>query len=69
MHFYKQTYAAAQTQTTIPMFKHDFFDHIRYNRPFKKVLHKGGEYAINYIKIFHNTKDLVISVRNCYYGD
>ena len=37
-----------------------------YNRLFQQVIHKGGESAINYIKIFQNAKDLAISVINSY---
>ena len=33
---------------------------------FQKVVHKVGESAINYIKIFHNAKALKISVGNSY---
>ena len=36
---------------------------------FQKVLHKEGESAINYIKIFRNDKALVISVGNSYTED
>ena len=39
-------------------------DQSRYNRLFYNLIHKGGESAINYIKIFHNTKPRVISVVN-----
>ena len=33
---------------------------------FQKVVHKGRESAINYIKIFQNTKALEIAVGNSY---
>ena len=41
-----------------------FADQIRYNRLFQQVLQKAGESSINYIKIFHNTRALEISVGN-----
>ena len=37
-------------------------DKIRYDRTFQQVTHKGGESAINYIKIFQNAHTLSISV-------
>ena len=40
----------------------NFSDQIRYNRLFQQVIHKGGESAINYIKIFQNAKALEISL-------
>ena len=43
-----------------------FGDQSRYNIMFQKVFHKGGESAINYIKIFKNDKALEISVGNSY---
>ena len=36
---------------------------------FWQEVHKGGESAINYIKIFENSKDLTISVVNNYTED
>ena len=33
----------------------------RYDRTFQQVTHKGGESAINYIKIFQNAQDMVFS--------
>ena len=33
----------------------------RYDRTFQQVTHKGGEYAINYIKRFHNAHALSVS--------
>ena len=44
-------------------------DQSRYNRLFYNLIHKGGESEINYIKIFHNTKPLAISVVNSYSED
>ena len=46
-----------------------FADKSRYDRTFQKVTHKGGESAINYIKIFHNTQALSVSVGNSYSED
>ena len=43
-----------------------FADQIIYNRLFQKVVHKGRESEINYIKIFQKAKDLSISVANSY---
>ena len=43
-----------------------FADQSRYNRLFHQVIQKGGESAINYIKIFQNAKALSISVVNSY---
>ena len=37
-----------------------------YNRLFMKLVQKGGESEINYIKIFQNSKALVISVGKSY---
>ena len=51
------------------MYKHDFSDQSRYNRMFHKVLYKGGDSAMNYIKIFHHSKTLWVSVGNCYTED
>ena len=34
-----------------------FADKSRYDRTFQQVTHKGGEYAINYIKRFQNAHD------------
>ena len=39
-------------------------DKSRYERIFQQVTHKGGESTINYIKIFHNTKALSVSLGN-----
>ena len=39
---------------------------IRYYRTFQQVTHKGGEYAINYIKRFQNAQALSVSVGNSY---
>ena len=46
-----------------------FVEQSRYNKLYQQVIHKGGESAINYIKIFHNAKALVISERTSYYED
>ena len=46
-----------------------FADKIRYDRTFQKVTHKGGEPAINYIKIFQNSQALSVSVGNSYSED
>ena len=46
-----------------------FYVQISYNRLFQQVIHKGGESAINYIKRFHNTKALEISLQDSYYED
>ena len=35
-----------------------FSNKSRYDRTFQQVTHKGGESAINYIKIFHNAQAL-----------
>ena len=43
-----------------------FAEKSRYNRYFQKVVHKGGESAINYIKIFQNEKALAVSAGNSY---
>ena len=36
---------------------------------FQKVIHKGGDSEIHYIKSFQNAKDLEISVVNSYSED
>ena len=36
-----------------------FTDKIRYERIFQQVTHKGGETAMNHIKIFHDGKGFV----------
>ena len=46
-----------------------FADKSRYDRNYKQVTHKGGEFAINYIKIFHNEHSLSASVGNSYSED
>ena len=33
-----------------------FSDKSRYDRIFQQVTHKGGEYAMNYVKIFKNAQ-------------
>ena len=46
-----------------------FANKSRYDRTFQKVTHKGGESAINYIKIFQNAQALSVSVGNSYSQD
>ena len=46
-----------------------FADKSRYDRTFQRVIHKGGEFAINYIKIFQNACALSVSVGNRYSED
>ena len=46
-----------------------FADKSRYDRTFQKVIHKGGESAIHYIKIFHNAQALSVSAGNNYSVD
>ena len=46
-----------------------FADKIIYDRNFQQVTHKGGEYAINYIKRFQNAHALSVSVGNSYSED
>ena len=60
-----QTISRLQSQCA----KMTFSDQIRYNRLFRKVIYKGGESEINYIKTFKNAKDLEISVGNSYSQD
>ena len=43
-----------------------FADKIIYDRTFQQVTHKGGEFAINYIKRFQNAHALSVSVGNSY---
>ena len=47
----------------------NFADKCRYDRTFQQVTHKGGESAINYIKIFQNAHALSVSVGNSYSED
>ena len=44
-----------------------FADKSRYDRTFQQVTHKGGEYAINYIKRFQNAQYLSVSAGNSYF--
>ena len=44
----------------------NFSDKSRYDRIFQQVTQRGGESAMNYIKIFQNTQDLSVSVGNIY---
>ena len=46
-----------------------FADKSRYDRTFQQVTHKGGESAINYIKIVQNAQALSVLVGNSYYED
>ena len=46
-----------------------FADKSRYDRIFQKAIHKGGESAMNYIKIFQNAEALSVSVGNSYSED
>ena len=47
----------------------NFADKSRYDRTFQQVTHKGGESAINSIKIFQNAQALSVSVGNSYSED
>ena len=40
----------------------NFSDKSRYDRIFQQVTHKGGGYAMNYIKKFQNAQALSVSV-------
>ena len=44
----------------------NFSDKSRNDRIFQQVTHKGGDSAMNYIKIFQNAQDLSVSVGNTY---
>ena len=46
-----------------------FADKSRHDKNFQQVTHKGGEYAINYIKRFQNSHALSVSVVYSYYED
>ena len=46
-----------------------FSDKSRYDRTFQQVTRKGGESAMNYIKIFHNAQALSVSVGKTYSED
>ena len=46
-----------------------FADKSRYDRTFQQVAHKGGESAINYIKIFQSAQALSVSVGISYAED
>ena len=39
-----------------------FADQSRYDMIFQRVTHKGGQYTMNYIKRYRNTKALSVSV-------
>ena len=47
----------------------NFSGKIIYDRTFQQVSHKGGESAMNYIKIFKNAQNLSVSVGNSYSED
>ena len=59
-----QTDSKGHHKIAIAMCKHELYYQGIYNRLFWKVIHKGGEPAIKYIKIFNNSKDLEISIGN-----
>ena len=46
-----------------------FVDKSSYDRNFQQVTHKGVKSSMNYIKRFHNSHALLISVRNSYSED
>ena len=46
-----------------------FADKSKYDITFQQVTHKGGELAINYIKIFQNSQALSVSIGNSYAED
>ena len=46
-----------------------FTEKSRYDRIFQQVTHKGGEFAMNYIKIFQNVQTLSVPVENYYSED
>ena len=46
-----------------------FADESRYDRIFQQITHKGGEYAISYIKRFQNAHASSVSVENSYSED
>ena len=46
-----------------------FADTSRYDKTFQQVTHKGGESAINYIKMFQDAQALSVLVGNNYYED
>ena len=46
-----------------------FADKSRYDRTLQKVIHKGGEYAISYIKRLQNAHALSVSAGNSYSED
>ena len=47
----------------------NFYEQIRYNIMFQKIIYKEGDSEINYIKIFNNSKALGISVVYSYSED
>ena len=46
-----------------------FSDKSRYDRSFQQVTHKGWEYAMNYIKRFHNAHNLSMYIGSSYSED
>ena len=46
-----------------------FAEKSRYDRIFQQVIHKGGESAMNYIKVFQNAETLPFSIGNSYSED
>ena len=44
-------------------------DKSRYDTTFQQVTHKEGDYASNYINIFHNAHALSVLVGNSYFED
>ena len=46
-----------------------FGEKSRYDRTFQQVTHKGGDSAMNHIKIFQNAQTLSVSVVNSYSED
>ena len=47
----------------------NFSDKSRYDIIFQQVTHKGGDYAMSYIKIFQNAQALSVSVGKNYSED
>ena len=58
LHHYKRNLSHCVNMT--------FYDKSRYDRIFRQVTHKGGEYAMTYIKRFQNTQALLVSVGKNY---
>ena len=47
----------------------NFADKSGYDRIFQQIAHTGGEYAMDYIKIFRNSPDLSVFAENSYSED